>query len=115
MSKAYHVRIDRVTQGPDGNETPADRLSINSEDFLWIYVEAELPLGSAPQGEYYKLSGGKPDSTTRTPLCPPKVVIGQYRFSVVHYVLSRTTQYSFHFADKLGAANYEDRWEIVTV
>ncbi len=114
MSKAYHVRIDRVTQGPDGLETPADRLSVNSEDFLWIYVEAELPSGSAPQGEYFKIVDGKPDQTTRIPLDPPKLVNGQYRFSVIHYVLWEQSKYLFHFADNLSAPNYEDKWEIVT-
>jgi len=112
---ANHVRIDRVTQGPDGQETPADRLSVNREDFLWIYVEAELPSGAAPQGEYFKVIGNKPDPTTRTMLEPPKLVNGQYRFSVIHYVLSKQSKYSLHFADNLGTPTYEDRWEIVTV
>ena len=115
MSRANHVRIDRVTQGPDGQETPADRRSVNSEDFLWIYVEAELPSGATPQGEYFTVIGGKPDTATRTPLGPPKLVDGQYRFSVLHYVLSKQSKYSFHFADNLITPNYEDRWEIVTV
>jgi hypothetical protein len=112
---ASHVRIDRVTQGADGHETPADRLSVNSEDFLWIYVEAELPSGAAPRGEYFKVVGGKPDPRTRVLLDPPTLVGGQYRFSVIHYVLSKQTKYSFHFADDLDAPKYEDRWEIMTV
>lgn len=112
---AYHVRIDRVTQGPDGQENPADRLSVNSEDFLWIYVEAELPARIAPHGEYFKIIGDNPDPATRTPLDPPRLVNGQYRFSVIHFVLSRVSKYSFHFADNLNTPNYEDRWEIVTI
>jgi len=109
------VRIDRVTQGPDGNETPADRLSVNSEDFLWIYVEAELASGASPQGEYFKIVNDKSDPTTRIPLGPPKVVNGQYRFSVIHYVLAKKSKYLFHFADDVSAPKYEDRWEIATV
>jgi hypothetical protein len=112
---ANHVRIDRVTQGPDGAETPADRLSVNSEDFLWIYVEAELPSGAAPKGEYFKIVGDKPDPATRQMLNSPTMVEGLYRFSVIHFVLSRKSKYSFHFADDLNAPNYEDRWEVVTV
>jgi hypothetical protein len=113
---AYHVRIDRVTQGPDGSETPADRLNINSEDFLWIYVEAELPSGSAPKGEYFKVVGNNPDPATVQPLGPPKLIgVDQYRFSLVHFVLSRQSKYLFHFADDLNAPNYEDRWEVVTI
>lgn len=113
--KAYHVRIDRVTQGPDGTETPADRLSVNSEDFLWIYVEADLASGSAPQGEYFKMKDGKPDSKTRVGLGSPDLVNGQYRFKVDHFVLSKQSHYWFHFADKLSAPKYEDHWEIVTL
>ncbi|MBW3599825.1 MAG: hypothetical protein KY475_21460 [Planctomycetes bacterium] len=112
---ANHVRIDRVTQGPDGHETPADRLRVNSEDFLWIYVEAELPSGIAPEGEYFKMVGDKPDPATKTPLGAPTMVGGQYRFSVIHYVLSKQSKYLFHFADDLNAPNYEDQWEVVTV
>jgi len=112
---ANHVRIDRVTQGPDGAETPADRLSVNSEDFLWIYVEAVLPSRAAPQGEYFSVVGGKPDPATRQPLGPPTMAGGQYRFSVIHYTLSKKSKYSFHFADDLNAPKYEDRWEVVTV
>jgi hypothetical protein len=115
ISMANHVRIDRVTQGPDGAETPADRLSVNSEDFLWIYVEAELPSGAAPKGEYFKVVGGMPDPSTRVLLGPPMQVGGQYRFSVIHFVLSPKSKYSFHFADDLDTPNYEDRWEVVTV
>src|SRR5262245_36238017 len=112
---ANHVRIDRVTQGPDGHEMPADRLSINSEDFLWIYVEAELPSGAAPKGEYFKIVGDKPDPATKILLGPPTMAGGQYRFSVIHYVLSKQSKYLFHFADDLNSPNYEDKWEIVTV
>jgi len=65
---AYHVRIDRVTQGPDGQETPADRLSVRSDDFLWIYVESELPSDSAPAGEYARV---EPTGTHRYPLKYP--------------------------------------------
>jgi hypothetical protein len=115
LSRAYHVRIDRVTQGPDGHETPADRLRVNSEDFLWIYVEAELPSGAVPQGEYLTIIGGKPDPTTRIPLDPPTLVNGQYRFSVIHYVLSKQSRYLFRFADNLNNPKYKDQWEIDTV
>lgn len=112
---ANHVRIDRVTQGPDGRETPADRLSVNSEDFLWIHVEAELPSGAAPNGEYFKMAVDKPDPATKIPLGAPTMADGQYRFSVIHFVLSKQSKYLFHFADDLNSPNYEDRWEIVTV
>ena len=112
---ANHVRIDRVTQGPDGSERPADRLSVNSEDFLWIYVEAELPSGTAPKGEYFKFVGAQPDPGSRVFLDPPTVVNRQYRFSLIHYVLTPQSKYSFHFADDLGKPKYEDRWEVVTV
>jgi hypothetical protein len=112
---ASHVRIDRVTQGPDGAEAPADRLSVNSEDFLWIYVEAELPSRTAPKGEYFRVVGNKPDPTTRQALGPPTISGSYYRFSVIHYVLSKQSKYSFYFADDLNAPKYEDRWEIVTV
>ena len=112
---ASHVRIDRVTQGPDGQETRADRLSVNSENFLWLYVEAELPSGATPRGEYFEVIGGKPDPATRQPLGSPTLVEGDYRFSVIHYVLSKQSKYSFQFADNLSTSNYEDRWEIVTV
>ncbi len=112
---ANHVRIDRVTQGPDGAETPADRLSVNSEDFLWIYVEAELPSGGVPKGEYFKMVGDKPDLGTKVLLGAPTKAGGQYRFSVIHYTLSKHSKYSFHFADDLDAPKYEDRWEVVTV
>ena len=112
QSTAYHVRIDHVTQGPDGHETPADRLSIHSDDFLWIYVEADLPAQAVPQGEYYQLDGG---SAARIPLDPPIDMNGQFRFGVLHFVLAPQSKYSFHFADNLGSPTYEDRWEIVTV
>jgi hypothetical protein len=115
MSKANHVRIDHVTQGPDGQETPADRLQINGQDFLWIYVEAVLPSGSAPQGEYFRIVGGKPDPGTRQVLPSPGLVKGQYRFWVIHYVLSGASKYLFHFADSLSAPTYQDNWEIDTV
>ena len=112
---ANYVRIDHMTQGPEGQETPADRLSINSEDFLWIYVEAELPSGAAPKGEYFRVNDDKPDPATRVLLDPPTVVGDQYRFSVIHYVLSKQSQYLFHFADDLKAPKYEDRWGVETV
>ena len=112
---ANHVRIDRVTQGPDGHETPADRLSVNSEDFLWIYVEAELPSGAAPKGEYFKMVGDQPDPATKVLLGAPTMAGKQYRFSVIHYVLSKKSKYLFHFADDLDSPKYEDKWEVVTV
>lgn len=113
MDKPYNVRIDRVTQGSDGHEMPADRLSVNSEDFLWIYVEAELPSGAVPKGEYSKLVGERPG--TPVVLDPPTRVTGQYRFSVIHYVLSKQTKYLFRFADQLTAPTYKDEWEIKTL
>jgi hypothetical protein len=112
---ANHVRIDRVTQGPAGSETPADRTRVNSEDFLWIYVEAELPGAAAPKGEYFSIVDGKPDPATKVLLGPPTKVGGEYRFSVLHYVLSKRSKYLFHFADDLTAPKYEDQWEIWTV
>lgn len=112
---ANHVRIDRITQGPDGQEKPADRLSVNSEDFLWIYVEAELPSGASPKGEYFKIVGNKPDPRTRVALGSPRIVGGKYRFSVLHFVLARRTSYLFRFADNLDAPTQEDRWEVDTV
>src|SRR5438067_12982673 len=100
---ANHVRIDRVTQGPDGQETPAARLSVDSEDFLWIYVEAKLPSGVAHKGQYFRLIGGEPDARTPVLLDPPETVSGQYRFSVIHYVLAGQSKFLFHFADDLSA------------
>ena len=98
-----------------GHETPADRLRIDSTDFLWIYVEAELPAQAVPKGEYCKYVGGMPDPATRTLLGPPTVAGGQYRFSVIHYTLSPQSKYLFRFADNLAAPTYEDHWDIVTV
>jgi hypothetical protein len=112
---ADHVRIDRVTQGPDGQEAPADRLRVNSMDFLWIYVEATLPNGAAPHGEYFLEVNGKPDPATRQPLEPVSYQGDMYRFSVIHYVLSPHTKYLFHFADNFAAPKYEDSWEIQTI
>jgi hypothetical protein len=111
---AHYVRIDRVTQGPDGAETPANPLRINHADFLWIYVAAGLPASAAPHGEYYKVIGGNVDLSTRTPLNPPLLVGGQFRFSVIHYVLLPGSTYLFRFADNLVSPTYEDSWEIVT-
>jgi hypothetical protein len=115
MKRTYHVRIDRVTQGVAGGEKPADRLSIDSKDFLWLYVEAELPRASPPSGEYYEIVSEKPEPGTRVRLEPPTLVNGHYRFSVIHFVLSEHSRYLFHFADDLNTPNYEDRWEIATL
>lgn len=113
---AYHVRIDRVTQGPDGMESQADRLHIDSTDFLWIYVEAQLPSSASPFGEYFREGAdGRPDPTTRIPLEPPSHSEAFYRFSVIHYVLSPQTRYWFHFADDLSNPTYQDQWEVVTI
>ena len=109
MNKAYHVRIDHVTQGPDGQESRADRLSIRSDDFLWLYVESELPSAAQPKGEYQEMNGAKMS------LGAPTLVRGQYRFSVIHYVLSPQSEYVFHFADNLSAPRYDDHWTIKTV
>lgn len=111
--KASHVRIDYVSQGPDGSETPADRLSIRSDKFLWVYVEADLPSGAAPQGEYSKTAGGA--SASPQHLAAPEVINGQYRFMVIHYALSPDSTYLFRFADNLAMPTYQDQWEIVTV
>ena len=111
--RAYHVRIDHLTQGPSGQEKPADRLSVNSQDFLSIYVEAELPSRLAPLGEYRKVTGGKPG--TAWPLDPPTPVGSQYRFFLYHGALLPQSTYLFHFADDLGTPKYEDQWEIVTI
>lgn len=113
MNKAYHVRIDSVTQSSAGHEIPADRLSIESKEFLWIYVEAELPAASQPSGKYYEIVGDKPHPEfLRIRLEPPELVNGNYRFTVTHFVLSERSKYSFHFADDLSKPKYEDSWEI---
>ena len=114
MERANHVRIDRVTQGPDGHEIPADRLSVNSEDFLWIYVEAELPDGSSPAGEYARRNADG-SLGTQILLAPPVRIGGQYRFALLHYTLAYPATYLFHFADNLSRPNFEDSWEIRTV
>ena len=110
---AYYVQIDHATQSPysDGPEMPADRLSVRYDEFLWLYVNAELPTGSALHGEYY-LSGS---SDTRIPLDPPTVSGHQYRFSLIHYILSSASHYMFHFADDLSVPKYQDQWEVVTL
>jgi hypothetical protein len=111
---AYNIRIDHITQGPEGQEKWADRLSVNSETFLWIYVEATLPQGSAVHGEYFQMTGGTPDPATKVSLGSPSLVNDQYRFSVLHYVLGKASSYLFHFAEDLDSPNYEDQWEIRT-
>jgi hypothetical protein len=113
-SRTFQVRIDRVTQGPDGHETPADPLRVNSQDFLWIYVEADLPAQAVPRGEYHKLSPVDP-TPARIPLDPPLELNGQYRFGVLHFVLAPQSKYLFHFADDLASPKYEDRREIMTI
>jgi hypothetical protein len=113
---ALHVRIDRVTQGPEDMQAPADRLSVDREKDLWLYVEAELPGGAAPQGEYFQILDGKPVPATRVRLDPPKKMSdGQYRFWLVHYTLQAKHRYLFHFADNLDAPTYHDSWEVVTI
>jgi hypothetical protein len=111
--KSSHVKIDHVTQGPDGSERSADRLSIRTDDFLWVYVEADLPNGAAPQGEYSKTAGG--NSASPQHLAAPEVINGQYRFMVIHYALTSGSTYLFRFADNLAMPTYQDQWEIVTV
>lgn len=110
----FHVRVDRATQGPEGHETEADRLRVNSEDLLWVYVEAELPLGSV-QGEYFAMRGDQPIPDTRVVLATPTKVNGQYRFLVVHYVLAKNSKYLFHFANSLASPMFEDSWEVQTI
>jgi hypothetical protein len=107
-----YVQIDHATQSPypDGPEMPADRLSVHYDQFLWLYVNAELPVGSSLHGEYSLLAGGP-----RTPLDPPTVSGHVHRFSLIHYVLSPNTHYIFHFADNLANPQYEDHWEVVTL
>lgn len=111
--KTSPVYIDHVTQGPDGSENSADRLSIRSDKFLWVYVEADLPAGAAPQGEYSKTAGG--NSASPQHLAAPEVINGQYRFMVIQYALSPDSTYLFRFADNLAMPTYQDQWEIVTV
>ncbi len=111
---ANHVRIDRVTQGPEGHESEADRLSVNSEDFLWFYVEAELPSGTV-QGEYFAMRDDRPIPETRSVLQPPTKVNGQYRFLLVHGFLRPSSKYLFHFADSLNSPSLEDQWEVQTI
>ncbi|MEP7197890.1 MAG: hypothetical protein ABI851_15335 [Saprospiraceae bacterium] len=110
---ANHVRIDHITQGKEGQEMPADRFSVNSEDFLNIYVEAELEDNKKPKGEYYKMIKGKPGA--KVELGEPILIDNQYRFYLSHYALDRQTIYVFHFADSLNSPNFEDQWEIHTI
>jgi hypothetical protein len=113
QASVSYVRIDHATQGPDGHETPADRLSIRSDDFLWLYVEADLPGGAAPQGEYSKTAAGS--TASAQPLGSPDLIFGQYRFMVIHYALSPNSTYQFRFADNLASPKQQDSWEIATV
>ena len=115
MQRVYNVRIDRVTQSSKGGEQPADRLSINSAEFLWLYVDATLPGGNPPAGEFYKFIDDKPNPTTRVALKAPELVNGQYKFSVDHFALLPQSKYLFKFADDLSAPSYRDQWEIVTI
>jgi|SRR6187401_2746592 len=110
---AYHVRIDHLTQGSEGQQIPVDRLSVNSEDFLWIFVEAELLSDKSPKGEYYEIIDDKNES--KVELDEPKLIKNQYRFSVIHNVLSKKSKYLFHFADILNKPEYEDQWEVRTI
>src|SRR4051812_27926012 len=90
---ADYVRIDHITQGPEGQEKPTDRLSVDSSDFLWFYVYATLPSKAAPQGEYFREIDQKPHPATRTRLGSPVLIDGVYRFSVIHFVLSPGARY----------------------
>jgi len=110
---AYHVRIDHITQGPDGHEIKADRFNVNSEDFLRIYVEAELPSNMVPKGEYYEMINGIPG--TKVELDEPKLVDDQYQFFVLHYLLSHKSEYIFRFADDLSNPKFKDQWEVITI
>ncbi len=112
---AEHVRIDRAMQGTEGHETPADRLLIDSTDFLWLFVEAILPSGAAPHGEYFREVNGVPDKATRIALEPVSHKGDMYRFYLIHYMLSPQTRYLFQFADDLASPTYQDSWEIQTV
>jgi hypothetical protein len=114
MTAAFHVRIDHVTQGYDGNEEPADRLNMNHEQDLWIYVEARLPLSAIPQGKYFQVPADDPNPAGHS-LEKPELKNGLYRFHIGHYTLSKGSKYKLHFADDLAAPTYEDSWEIVTV
>lgn len=89
-------------------------MSVNSEDFLWIYVEAKLP-SNIVQGEYVTIKGGVPIPETRVVLPAPTKVNGQYRFLLIHYVLAKNSKYLFHFADSLMSPNFEDQWEVQTI
>lgn len=113
--QALHVRIDRLTQGPDGQEHIVDRLAVDSHDFLWIYVEALLPNGATPEGEYLEIVGGAPDPSTRLLLGPPTKKGDFYRYAVAHFSLAAGRQYLFHFADRLAQPQHEDQWEVSTV
>jgi hypothetical protein len=115
VMQTYHVRIDRLTQGPPGREHVVDRLSVDSHDFLWIYVAALLPGSATPQGEYFKTVDGKPDPRTRVALGSPTKIGDEYRFSVVHFELAPETMYMFHVGDSLQQPAYEDAWEVRTV
>jgi hypothetical protein len=110
-----HVRIDRVAQGPTGQEHVVDRFAVDHQDFLWIYVDASLPGGAAPEGEYYRLGDVTPAPDGRVRLSAPDRVGDFFRFSVAHFTLSDATRYLFHFADRLAAPAFEDAWEVLTL
>lgn len=113
VNLALHVRIDHLTQGPEGAEEPADRLNVDSTRDTWFYVEAELPDGAAPAGHYAQLTDGQPGAYS--PLDAPTRVGDAWRFRLLHYYLLSGTHYTFHFADDLSAPAHEDRWEVDTV
>src|SRR5688500_3287504 len=110
-----NVRIDRLTQGPDGHEHVVARLSVSSHDFLWMYVESSLPDDAPPRAEYFTIINGTPHPGTRVPLGPPTKLGDRFRFSVPHFQLSPATSYLFHVADSLQMPTAEDAWEIRTL
>jgi hypothetical protein len=114
---ANYVRIDHIEQAP-GTDDPGvrvDRFHVDSTQFLWVYVYAILPSGSAPQGEYLTEIDMKPDPSSSVPLDPPQFEDGAYRFSLIHYVLEPQSRYWFHFADNLKTPTFQDHWDVVTL
>jgi hypothetical protein len=113
--QTFHVRIDRLTQGADGQEHVVDRLIVDHEDSLWVYVEASLPGGAVPEGNYCEIRNNIPDSKSRLRLDAPDKVGDFYRFSLRNHILSPATRYAFHFADRVDAPAFGDTWEVVTL
>ena len=107
----YFLKVDRVTQGPPGMERAANPQSIDSGEFLWVYVGFDLPTGARPQGEASNLSD---PSGARFPVRGDEAGPALYKFQVDHFTLSAGARYRFRFADDLMRPTYEDHLEIQT-